>query len=136
MTYNIATEDILKRVEETLITAKYGLEDLIKGLPERKLVGLRNLIVFGRAVTNVLQNLRSTENDFDVWYVKYQEEMGSDLLMRFFYDLRSKILKEGLIEISIHTNIRKLDIPGDLKRFGPPPPNTIGFPFGNKPTAG
>ncbi len=131
VTHDITTEDIIKRVEETLITAEYGLEDLINGPPEKKLVGLRNLVVFGRAVTNVLQNLRSTESDFDEWYTKYQEEMESDPLMRFFYDLRSKILKEGLIKVSTQTYIRKLNIPEDLGRFGPPPPNTIGFFIGD-----
>jgi len=57
------TTDIIRSAEETLKTAEQGLEDLIKGPPQRKLSGLRNLIV-GRAVTNILQNLRSIEPDF------------------------------------------------------------------------
>ncbi|HDD44713.1 MAG TPA: hypothetical protein ENG63_07635 [Candidatus Desulfofervidus auxilii] len=92
------TTDIIRSAEETLKTAEQGLEDLIKGPPERKLSGLRNLIVFGRAVTNVLQNLRSIESDFDAWYERYREEMKNAPLMRYFYKLRSKILKEGLLE--------------------------------------
>ena len=66
------TTDIIRSAEETLKTAEQGLEDLIKGPPERKLSGLRNLIVFGRAVTNILQNLRSIESDFDAWYERYR----------------------------------------------------------------
>jgi len=125
------TTDIIRSAEETMKTAEQGLEDLIKGPPERKLSGLRNLIVFGRAVTNILQNLRSIESDFDAWYERYREEMGNDPLMRYFYKLRSKILKEGLLETSTHTYIRQLRIPEDLTRFGSPPPNAKGFFIGD-----
>ncbi|MHA1337980.1 MAG: hypothetical protein ACTSPW_19945 [Promethearchaeota archaeon] len=126
------TTNIIRRTEETLKTAKQGLEDLIKGPPERKLSGLRNLVVFGRAVTNVLQNLRSTEPDFDAWYEKYREEMKNDPLMKYFYKLRSKILKKGLLETSTHVYIRQLQTPEDLTRFGPPPPNAKGFFIGDE----
>lgn len=123
--------DILKAVEDTLKTAEQGLEDLMKGPPERKLSGLRNLVVFGRAVTNVVQNLRSAEPEFDIWYESYEKEMKSDPLMRYFYTLRSKILKEGLLETTTHTYIRQLQIPEDLDRFGPPPPNAKGLFIGD-----
>jgi len=128
---NRTTTDIIRSAEETLKTAEQGLEDLIKGPSERELSGLRNLIVFGRAVTNILQNLRSTEPDFDTWYKRYREEMGNDPLMKYFYELRSKTLKEGLLETSTHTYIRQLRIPEDLARFGPPPPNAGGFFIGD-----
>lgn len=125
-------KDIFMRVEETLQTAKLGLEDLIQGPPERKLAGLRNLIVFGRALTNVLQNLRSIESNFDKWYARYREEMKSDPLMRYFYILRSEILKEGKLEFFARTHIKQLRIPEDIHRLGPPPPNAKGFFFGDK----
>ena len=128
------TADIIKDTEMMLKMAKQGLEDLIKGPPKRKLSGLMNLTVYGRAVTNVLQNLRSINSmkpDFDAWYKKYREEMKNDPLMRYFYKLRSKILKEGLLETSTHAYIRQLRIPEDLTRFGPPPPNAKGFFIGD-----
>ena len=121
------TQQILTSAEDTLKTVEHGLEDLIKGLPERKLTGLRNLVVFGRAVTNVIQNLRSTEPDFETWYKRYEGEMRNDPLMKYFYELRSKILKEGLLVTSSGTYIRQLQIPQDLARFGLPPPNAKGF---------
>ncbi|MCK4431726.1 MAG: hypothetical protein KAW19_10560 [Candidatus Aminicenantes bacterium] len=125
------TKDILKRTEGMLKFAMLGLQDLIYGPPERKLAGLSNLIVFGRAVTNVLQNLRSTETDFDKWYEKYKNEMKSDPLMKYFYNLRSEILKEGILKTSTQLFIKRLQIPGDLNRFGPPPPNAKGFFIGD-----
>lgn len=121
------TAEILKRAEETLSTAQYGLDDLITGPPQRKLSGLSNLVVFGRAVTNVLQNLRGTEPDFDEWYGKYREEMESDPLMRYFYALRTKILKEGLLETMSRAYIARLSLPENMSRFGPPPPNAKAF---------
>ncbi len=115
------TSDILFRAEETLKTTEFGLDDLIKGPKERKLSGLRNLIVFGRAVTNVLQNLRATEPDFDKWYNKYVIEMKSDELMSYFYKLRSEILKEGVLKTAGYGYIKHLNLPADLERLPQPP---------------
>lgn len=125
------TAETLKRTEETLSTARQGLQDLVTGPPERKLSGLRNLVVFGRAVTNVLQNLRRTEHDFDEWYAKYRDEMESDPLMGYFYTLRTRILKEGLLETSTQTYIRQLSWPEDMSRLGAPPPNAKAFFIGD-----
>ena len=125
------TAEILKRTEETLSTARHGLDDLITGSPQRKLSGLRNLVVFGRAITNVLQNLRGTEPNFDEWYGKYRDEMESDPLMRYFYALRTKILKEGLLETMTCVYIGRLSLPEDMSRFGPPPLNAKAFFIGD-----
>ena len=54
--------------------------------------------VFGRAVTNVLQHLRSfdpyDEGAFDRWYEPWVTEMRTDPLLRYFYELRSAFLKD------------------------------------------
>src|SRR5690242_9000890 len=100
------TAQILQRARDTLRTAQLGLQDVAAGGPERRLGGLRNLVVFGRAVTNVLQNLRSTEPRFDEWYAKYVVEMKEDPLLRYFYVLRSEILKEGKLPTGSSTYIR------------------------------
>lgn len=126
------TGEILGRVKETLNTAQLGFRDLVQGPPERKTAGLWNLIVFGRAITNVLQNLRSVEPGFDGWYNKYVEEMKSDPLMRFFYMSRSEVLKEGKLEHYTRTHIKEFHYPQDLQRFGPPPPNAKGFFMGDR----
>jgi hypothetical protein len=92
-----STADILRRAQETLETAEWGLADFTGADPRRRIPGLRNLVVFGRAVTNVLQALRSVvgRDAFDTWYAPVQTEMREDQLLRFFYELRSEILKEG-----------------------------------------
>lgn len=125
------TKSILRDANATLATAEYGLKDLIEGPSDRRLAGLRSLIVFGRAVTNVLQNLRNKEPTFKKWYSRYKEEMESDPLMKFFYDLRSVILKEGVLNTSNYLHILRLELPDDLNRLGPPPPNAKRFFIGD-----
>jgi hypothetical protein len=125
------TGDILKRAVETLDTAKLGLQFLTSGPPKHKLPGLRNVVVFGRAVTNVLQNLRSKEPYFDDWYEPYKKEMKSDSLMKYFYKLRSEILKRGVLELSSHTHLTNAKLPQVVERFGAPPVNAKTFFIGD-----
>lgn len=68
------THDVLRRVSETLAVARSGLADMRSG-PMKRLVGLRNLVVFGRAVTNVLQNLRSIV--IEPYYVDLPTDIGT-----------------------------------------------------------
>jgi hypothetical protein len=125
------TADILRDAQETLKTAFVGLRDLIEGPPTRKTSGLRNIIVFGRALTNVLQGLRSTESGFETWYKGYVDEMRNDPLMQYFYKLRSVVLKEGILETGVRAHIKRL-FPGDMARFGPPPPFAKAFFIGDE----
>lgn len=125
------TEKILQEAEDTLFTAQLGLE-LVKGKkPKKRIAGLRNLVVFGRAVTNVFQNLRSTEGDgFDDWYEAKVEEMRNDQILKYFYKLRSQILKEGsvntLVSISLSGN------PMALMQKYKAPPGAKGFFMGDQ----
>jgi len=58
--------------------------------------GLRNLVVFGRSVTFVLQNLRHSvgREEFDAWYEPLQAKMREDELLRYLTTLGNAILKE------------------------------------------
>lgn len=129
------TAEILTSARETFQTVEYGLGDLLGHDASRKMTGLRNLVVFGRAVTNVLQNLKSVEPSFEGWYTAKQREMRADDLLKFFYELRSRILKRGSVgHISTSTHINHLD-GSDLARLtqNPPPGATsffIGDPLG------
>ncbi|MDQ6691103.1 MAG: hypothetical protein M3Z18_11405 [Gemmatimonadota bacterium] len=124
--------EVLQRVQDTLDTARLGLRDVIEGRPERRLGGLRNLVVFGRAVTNVLQNLRSIEPTFEQWYQPYVAEMRADPLLRYFYTLRSKILKEGTLRTGASVHISHFEFPRDMQRLGPPPPGAGAFFMGDQ----
>jgi hypothetical protein len=123
-------EEVLARANDTLFTAQLGFEHVKGQDPRARLAGLRNVVVFGRSVTNVLQNLRSIEPKFEEWYQPYVKEMQSDELMRFFYKLRSEILKEGAVEI--HSS---MTLNGDLMavfRHFRAPPRAKGFFVGDR----
>jgi hypothetical protein len=125
-----STSEILRRAAETLETARMGLVDVRKD-PSRRLSGLRNLVVFGRAVTNVLQNLRSTEPTFDAWYKQVQRNLESDPLMKFFYNLRTQILKKGDAGVGAYTHIKSFQPSTDMRKFGVPPMNARAFFIGD-----
>jgi hypothetical protein len=122
--------EILRRASETLNTARAGLNDLRED-PERRLAGLSNTVVFGRAVTNVLENLRSIEPTFDSWYQQVSRDLADDPLMKFFYSLRSQILKRGDMGVAPYVHIKAFSS-ADLPKFGPPPANARGFFMGDQ----
>lgn len=82
---------------ETFQTAELGLIDLLGDDPLRRKPGLSNAIVYGVATTIAIQNLRKTEPEFDGWWKPIQEEMRADPLMKFCWNLRSQILKDGTV---------------------------------------
>ena len=65
-------------------------------------------------------------------YGPYREEMSQDPLLRYFYKLRSKILKEGEIPTQTTVGIHNLSLPQDAQRFGTPPPGARGFFVGDQ----
>ena len=125
-------KDILRKAEETLQAARFGYEDLCASDRKRRFSGLKNLIVFGRSVTFVLQNLKTLvgEKAFDSWYQPIQDKMRSDVLMKYFVTLRNEILKEGK-NPSISTAINLTFSSSDLTNLGPPPPGASKFFIGD-----
>ena len=123
--------EVLRDIQATLQTAELGLRLLLEGSPETRLSAFRNVVVFGRAVTNALQGLRHVEPAFEEWYAPHKLEMEADPLLKYLYDLRSTILKEGRLETSSVVHIRRLSWPSDAYRLGPPPPNARGFFIGD-----
>ncbi len=115
----------------TLDSARLGLEGLKSPDPRRRMAGLRNVIVWGRAVTSVLQTLRGTGKHFDDWYAPYVAEMRADPAMRAMYELRSRVLKEG--DLPVHSSMTFTGNPGEImRRVGPPPPGAKGFFIGDR----
>jgi len=122
--------EILRDAEATLRIAELGLEDMSAPDPDRRAAGTHNVIVWGRAVTNVLQNLRGKVDDFDGWYSPWQQEMREDELLRFFYEARTKALKKGAVPTSFTVHIKRFRVPQDLP--SDPPPGAKGFFVGDQ----
>jgi len=74
---------------------KQGLRDMQDPDGDRVILGFFGIAVFGRSVTSALQNLRTFDKEaFDEWYGPWKQEMKEDPLCRFFYQLRTDILKD------------------------------------------
>jgi hypothetical protein len=88
--------EVLRKTRSTLRRAEFAL-DTLQHTPdrERQVAEMANVVVAGRAVTNVLQLLRSKVEGFDDWYEPWQQQMRQDPLLRYLYRLRNEILKEG-----------------------------------------
>ena len=116
---NSDIQSIIIKAEETLQTAKFGYEDLKD--KRRRMSGLRNLIVFGRSVTFVLQNLKTPvgAETFDRWYKPIQEKLKSDVVMKYFVTLRNEILKQGKLPVS--TSVTANFNSDDLLKLGKRP---------------
>lgn len=121
MSTKISLAQMLQQIEMTLNTMKMGI-DLYKNSRNDQLkrdAGIRDAVVFGRAVTNSLQKLRGTElgkDEFDDWYKPWQTKLKEDKGFKFLYKLRSQILKEGILKTSSGIKINHLNI-GDAYKL-------------------
>src|SRR5262245_19636330 len=90
------------RAGTMLRMVRQGLRDMQEIDQDRVLFGFLGVVVFGRSMTLVMQNLRTHDRDaFDSWYAPWQEEMRDDQLMRYFYDLRNKVIHQDAPAIGI-----------------------------------
>lgn len=124
------TTDVLTKARKVFATALRGLSDLGGTDPTRRVPGFHNVIVFGRATTFVLQNLRTIDaNAFDTWYAPHLAEMKSDPLLLYFNKLRTELEKEGGAETGWAIHIASFDSSKDMAN---PPPGAKGFFIGDQ----
>jgi hypothetical protein len=123
-----------------LDVAKRGLADLADADAEKHLPGLMAVATFGLAATHTLQNLRGIDREgFDKWYAPERATLKADPIARYFYKLRSQILKEGdageiatQVEVKGPITISNESIHEDMAAIVPPPPGATGFVFGDE----
>jgi len=124
-------DQILSRVDDTLATVRQGFNDLCSADKSRRMTGLRNLLVFGRSVTFVLQNLRSVNQpEFDAWYQVEKRELQGNALARYFVEARNELEKQGKLSVGTRTFIKSFTNE-DIRKFGPPPANAKSFFIGD-----
>lgn len=130
---NRTAEATLANAKAILATAERGLEDLSSDEISARLPGLHNVVVFGRAVTNVLQGLRSSVGEeFDRWYGPKQEEMRNDKLLQHFYKMRSEVLKEGVVRTRVGVQIDYLNTSELQPLMANPPEGATAFFIGDQ----
>jgi len=127
------TADVLRKARGIMSTAQLGLSDLAGPDPARRIPGMHNVIVFGRAVTFVLQNLRTIDSAaFDEWYGPHQEEMKADPLLKYFNKLRTTLEKEGGPDTGAGLFIEELNMADLAPLLSNPPPGAMNFFIGDQ----
>ena len=102
MTSRFAPSQTVTRASTMLRMVQQGLRDMQEVDQDRILLGFLGVVVFGRSMTLVMQNLRSHDQEaFDTWYAPWQEEMKDDQLMRYFYVLRTMVIHHDAPAIGI-----------------------------------
>lgn len=126
-------QTILKDVDGLMQSVEIGLEQLLGDDPASRVPGLRNVAVFGRSVTLVLQNLRGPAGSkFDEWYEPWAGRMQDDELCRYFRDLRNEMLKTGRTSVGRSARGRVSVRGGEVEELmRNPPPGALGFFIGD-----
>jgi hypothetical protein len=102
LTSLLAPTQTVTRAGTMLRMMRQGLRDMQETGQDRILLGFLGVVVFGRSMTLVMQNLRRHDQDaFDSWYAPWRTEMKDDPLMRYFYDLRTKVIHHDAPAIDI-----------------------------------
>ena len=98
----LAPSQTVTRAGTMLRMVRQGLRDMSEADQDRILLGFLAVVVFGRSMTLVMQNLRRHDQEaFDGWYRSWQEEMKDDPLMRYFCDLRTMVIHHDAPAIAI-----------------------------------
>lgn len=120
---------VLNRADAVLAIAKQGLADVLNADRSRRVTGLHNLIVFGRSVSFVIQNLSSAAEGFKEWYASEQASMKANPLMRFMNDARTEILKQGILNVNTRTHLSSFNT--DNIPYDSAPPGATFFFMGD-----
>ncbi len=134
MSTKIELREMFQQIDKTLMTVRTGINLYNEKDLQKKDAGLRNAIVFGRAVTNALQKLRGNLNkeEFNRWYESWQTKMKSDPGMKQLYMMRSQILKEGILDADHGMSIERLDSDNLVDVLKLAPPGTESFFIGDQ----
>jgi hypothetical protein len=102
LTSLLAPSQTVTRAGTMLRMVQQGLRDMQETGQDRILLGFLGVVVFGRSMTFVMQNLRDHDEDaFDSWYAPWRKEMKDDPLMLYFCDLRTKVIHRDAPAIGI-----------------------------------
>ena len=97
-----APGQVVTRAATMLRMVQQGLRDMQETDHDRILLGFLGVVVFGRSMTLVMQNLRRHDQEaFDRWYAPWQQEMKGDPLIDYFHNLRTSVIHQDAPAIGI-----------------------------------
>ena len=113
----------LANADYVLGMVRLARDDVLSGDPARRLPGISNLATWGRAVTSALHRLKTAVPDYEEWYGPKRDEMERDELCRYFYELRTNVLKRAEPpKVNVGARIGYLDssMIAELQKHAPP----------------
>lgn len=116
-------DEIFARVERRFARADRAFRSLLTTRAEQKIDALEDLLVHGRAVTNVMQTCRHVLAGFDDWYQPHASKLKQDAGLRRLYQMRSEVLKQGRLSVTQAAVVFRASEWPPL----PPPDNAVGF---------
>jgi hypothetical protein len=128
-------EEVLRAARQMLDNARRGLVDINSQDPGKRIPGLHNVAVFGRAVTIAIQRLRHIVEGFDDWYKAQVPE--KDPMLTYFNNVRNGILKEAMSP-RVATAVKIDSFHGNPRGLlqGIPPAGATGMFIGEGSTGG
>jgi len=87
--------ELVESAEDMLRLAEQGLEWLESEARDKRLAGLRNILVFGRASLLAISALRRRHPGFDDWYEQNWAGMRDDTEMKDLETVRQLVLKDA-----------------------------------------
>jgi len=117
--------EVLSDAGEILQLVELALVEITDFPGRERLAGILNLPVWGRVLTQTLQNLRPLvgSQKFNGWWSPWQAQLKADPDFVYLWDLRNQIEKEGMLGSLRH--VTDLWHPSQMQ--GPSPPNTVGI---------
>jgi hypothetical protein len=139
--YSVANErtvaDVLQDAHDAYLLVQRAYRDYMQIQGRERSLGLRNLVVWGRVVTNTLQKLKSATADraaVAAWWKPYSDELSDDPEFKYLYDLRNQIDHEGAIgQLSHVMEIGRLSLnPAEIAKTRPPIQGNASFFVGDQ----
>lgn len=124
----MTSAELVESAEDMLRLAEQGLEWIEAGAKDKRLAGLRNVLVFGRACMLGLSALRRRHPGFDDWYEQNWAGLRDDPAMKGLETLRQLVMKET----KSATVITQLMVRSAGRGYGSPPKNARAFFTGDR----
>lgn len=124
----MSSAELVESAEDILRLAEEGLRWIEAGAKDKRLAGLRNVLVFGRACMLDLSALRRHHPGFDDWYEQNWAGMRDDPAMKSLETIRQLVLRE----VKPGGVVTQLMVRSAGRGYGPAPKKARAFFTGDR----
>lgn len=124
----MSSAELVQSAEDMLHLAEQGLGWIEAGAKEKRLAGLRDVLVFGRACMLSLSALRRHHPGFDDWYEQNWAGMRDDPEMKSLETIRKLVMRD----VKSAGVVTQLMVRSAGRGFGSPPKNARAFFTGDR----